>query len=121
MAVMTIAARGGVFVTLGQREPMNTGAVAFGLLLVTGRTTRRLDRKVIVGMFGGDVSVAAGAGVGLMNGGREPGLVHKQGDLPAGSVCLGKRLVGMALEAGAVFERCGRRRAKDYGERDKKC
>jgi hypothetical protein len=55
-------------------------------------------------MFGRDVGMATRASVCLVNGRREPGLVHEQGNLPTGSVGFCQRFVRVTFEAVAVLD-----------------
>jgi hypothetical protein len=58
------------------------------------------------------VCVAAYTEVGLVDRSPEFGHINEQGDLFAGRVSLAERLVPVALQAGAVFDRFGGERSR---------
>ena len=103
MAVVTVAARGGVLPSLGQGQTVDAGAVTLGLSFVARLAVGRLGRDIVVRMLRGDIGVAARAEVGLVNRGREFGHINEQRDLFAGGIGLGQRLVPVTVQAGAVL------------------
>ena len=119
--VVAVAAGRGVLPPLRQGQTVDAGAVALGLLLVALLAVGRLRRDVVVRVLGRDVRVAACAGVGLVDGGRELGHIDEQGDLFAGGVGLGQRLVRVAVQAGAVLDRFGGGRSRQRPIEGKKC
>ncbi len=120
VAIVTIAAIRGAFHAFGQGQSMHAGAVALGLLLVARSAVGRFRRDVIIGVIGGNVGVAARARVGLVNGGGQLGHINKEGDFFAGGVGLGKRLIPVALQAGAVLDRLGGGRSRQQPAKSKK-
>ena len=102
MRTVAIRARGGVFVARLARQAVDAGAVAFALLPVTSRAIDRRNRAVVIGMPGGHVRMAYDAGVGIVNGGRQDGGIHKQRLGRAGGIGYHQRFVGMAIQAVAV-------------------
>ena len=64
----------------------------------------RLRRDVVIGVLVRDVGVAACAGIGLVDRGGKLGHIHEQGEFFAGGVGLGQRLIGVAIQAGAVLD-----------------
>ena len=74
---MAVCASGGVFFTFGQGQPMDTGAIALGLFLMAIRATNEFYGDIVVGVFGGDVGMAACARIGFVDRSREPGRIHE--------------------------------------------
>ena len=111
---VAIPATGGAGSAQLVAHAMDAGRVLLDGLLVALDATGRLRRHIVVRVLGGNVRVAIRAGIGLVDGGLEPGFIHEQGDFFAGGVGLGERLVGMAIQAGAVGVLCRRpgRRSK---------
>ena len=121
VAVVAVAAGRRALLPLGQGQAVDAGAVALGLLLVAPLAVDRLAGDVVVGVLVRDVGVAARAGVGLVDGGRELGHIHEQGDLLAGGVGLGQRLVRVTVQAGAVLDRLGGGRSRQRPIKGKTC
>ena len=107
MPVVTVTASRRVLSPLRQCQAVDAGPIAFGLSFVARLAVGRLGRDIVVRMLPGDVGVAARAEVGLVDGSREFGHINEQGDLFAGGIGLGQRLVRVALQASAVLDRFG--------------
>ena len=86
MAIMTVAASGGVPLAAIQGQAVDAGPIALGLLFMAACTIRGLCGNIIVRVLGGDIGMATGAGVGLMDRGGELRGIDKKGDLFAGGV-----------------------------------
>ena len=121
VAIVAVAAGGGAFLPCGRREAMSTGAVVFGLPGVATGASGGLRRDIVIRMLGGDVGVTIGAGVGLMDGSGDFGLIDEQRDFFAGGIGLSERLVCVALEAGTVLDRLGGGHGRYGPKKGKKC
>ena len=119
--VVAVAAVRRAFLPLGQGKAMNAGAVARRLFHMARSAIGRLRRDVVVGVLARDVRVATRAGVSLVDGGGELGQIDKQGNLLAGGIGLGERLISVALQAGAVLNRFGSGRGRQQPIKGKKC
>src|ERR1044071_7636574 len=103
-----------------QRQAVHTGSVTFRLLLMALRAAGRLSRQAVIGMFSRYITVTTDAGIGLVHGSRQLGLIDKQGEFLSQGIGLGKSLVGMTIQAGAVFNFLGREGCEGegcYGQR----
>lgn len=81
---------------------VNAGRVIPGLRLVTTAAVDRLGGDIVVRVFGGQISMATGAGVRFVDISAKSGFIYKQRDCLAGGVGFKERFVRMTLEAGAV-------------------
>ena len=108
MAAMAIAASGRVFPAFGGGNAVKAGAVAFGLLRVAACAIDGPGRNIVIRMFDGDIGMATGAGIGLVDGGGEFGNIHKQRNLPARGVGFAQRLIRVTIQTGTVFDCFGR-------------
>src|ERR1035438_4246263 len=97
---------------------MDACRVLFDWLLVALDATGRLRRHIVIRVLGSNVRVAIGASIGLVERGLELGFIHEQRDFFAGGIGLGERLIGMALQAGAV--RALVRQGGKYAQSDRK-
>lgn len=102
---MAIAAGCGVAMPVLQRDAMDAGVVTFRLPRMADGAVDRLERDVIVGMFGGDIGVASDAGIGFVRGGGELCLIDEQRDRPAGGIRFGEGIVAVAIQAITVLQR----------------
>ena len=101
--VVTVTAGRGILSPLCQRQAVDAGPVALRLRFVALLAVGRLGGDVVVGVLDGDVGVAARAGIGLVDRERDLGDIDEEGDLFAGGIGLGQRLIRVAIEAGAVL------------------
>ena len=69
------------------------------------RATDRFGRDIVIGMFGGQIRMTTGAGIGLVDRGRQFRAIHEQRNLFAGGIGFGQGLVGMTIHAGAIADR----------------
>jgi hypothetical protein len=99
---MAIAARGGIFLTFRRSDSVDARAVALRLRGVTLGAIDSLCRDIVIGMFGREVRMTAGASIGFVNRGREFGDIYKQGNFFAGSVGFAQRLVGVTIETETI-------------------
>ena len=81
---------------------MDAGGILLGFGVMALGASGRLHGDVVVRVLGGHVGVATGAGVGLVNAGEQLSLLDKQGNLLAGGIGFGERLIRVAIQAGAV-------------------
>ena len=85
---------------------MDAQTITFRFLFVALGAIDRLGGDIVVGMFGGDVGMATGAGIGAVNRGHQFGHINVQGYFSSGGVGRRQSFVGMAIEAGTVFDFC---------------
>ena len=77
MPIVAVTARRGLLFAADQGHPMDAGAVTLGLFLMAFGAVGRLGRNVIVRVFDRNITMAASAGVGLVNRGGKPGLIDE--------------------------------------------
>src|ERR1035441_4158373 len=104
---MAVAAGLGNIQRIDRRSCIALGKDRMGVPVTTGAGMRAClgmhaaaNRRRLVG-------VAGLAGIGLVHRARELGEIDEQGDLFAGGIGLGQRLVPVAVEAGTVLDRFG--------------
>jgi hypothetical protein len=83
-------------------QPMHAGPVTFGLPFVAGAAIHGFGGQVVIRVLDRDVSVATGAGIGLMRRGRELERIDEQRDFLARRVGLRERFVRVTFQADAV-------------------
>ena len=83
-------------------DAVNAGGVLPSRLFMASAAIDRLGRDVIVGVFGGYIGMATGAGIGLMDGACEQRLIDEQGDFFPSGIGFAECLVCMAIQAGGV-------------------
>lgn len=83
---------------------MHTGAIAFGLFLMANRALGCPSRHIVVGVFGGDIAVATGAGIGPVDGSAQLAFIDKQGNGFARSVGFVQGFIRVAVQAGAILD-----------------
>ena len=90
-----------------ESQTMDTGAIAFSLPLMALSALYFPGGNIIVRMLDRQVGMATGAGIRFVRGGSQFGRINKQRNGFAGGVGFEKGLIGMTIEAGAVFDRLG--------------
>ncbi len=118
MPVVAIAAPGGLLLSAGQGQPMDACAVALGLLLMAFGAARRLRPDVVIRVFEGNIAVATGAGIRLMDRSRQLRLIHKQRNALPGGVGLEQGLVRVTIQAGAILDFSAERGSGKGGQQE---
>ncbi len=86
----------------GAAHAVDARGIDIRLLLVADRAVHRLRRDVVVGMIPGEIAVATGAQVGLVDGSREFRRIDKQRNDLADRIGLVQVFISMAFQAVAV-------------------
>ena len=104
MGIVAILAGRGVSAARFQRQAVDAGVIAFGLLLMADGAVDRLQMDIIVGMFDGDVGMATDAGVRFMGRSLQFGFIDEQGNGFAGGVGNGQSPVRVTIQTIAVLQ-----------------
>lgn len=115
---MAVAAGRRVIVPGLQRQAMDARLEALRLLRMAASAVHRRERKVVVGMLGGDPGMTTDAVVGSVRRQFESAHVHKQGNRLAGGIGLEQGVVTVTIEAITVFD-AGERRDRRQRQRRK--
>jgi len=107
VGVVAILAGSGVLMAGAECEAVNAGVVKVRLAGMADGAVDGLEGDVVVRMAGGGVGMATDAGIGVMNGRGEMGLVNKEGNDFAGGVGFGEGVIAVAVEAVAVGQGSG--------------
>ncbi len=108
MRIMTILTGGRAGIPVFQGAAVNTGAITQRLAFMALAAIHPLRGDFIVRVFLRQISVTAGAGVGLVRGGGKFGRIDEQGDFLRGRIRLRQGLVRVAFQTVPVSQTCQR-------------
>ena len=88
---------------------MDAGRIIIRRMLVTIGAVRGPGRDTVIRVFCGDIRVATGTGVRVVNGSNKFSLVNEERNFFAELICFREGFVGVAIQAGAIGICIGRR------------